>query len=182
MTDGKIERVILVDENDAEVGTEEKMKSHENGGKLHRAFSIFIFNSDGKLMLQKRAEGKYHCGGLWTNTCCSHPRPGETLEEATQRRLEEEMGFSCPLKKIFKFQYKADFSNGLTENEIDHVFIGKYGGEPELNEEEACEWKWVNLEELEEDIDKNPEKYTPWFKVSIPKVIKCVRENEIEIE
>lgn len=179
MADSEIEEVILVNENDVEVGTEEKMESHLNGGKLHRAFSIFIFNSEGELMLQKRAEDKYHCAGLWTNTCCSHPRPGESLKEATQRRLKEEMGFTCPLKEIFSFQYRADFSNGLTENEIDHVFIGKYDGEPELNEGEASDWMWIGLDKLEEDMKKNPEKYTPWFKISIPKVIEHVREKGI---
>src|SRR4030042_2763439 len=124
-----MEKIILVDENDREIGTEEKLKTHEQG-KLHRAFSIFVFNSKGELLLQRRAKGKYHSGGLWTNTCCSHPREGEKLEEAVHRRLKQEMGLDCPLKEAFSFIYKVRFENGLFEHELDHVFIGRVDGKP----------------------------------------------------
>ena len=164
------ERVILVDQEDNELGTEEKMKAHEQA-LLHRAFSIFIFNSKGELLLQKRAEGKYHCPGLWTNTCCSHPRPGESLEEAVQRKLKQEMGFTTPLKEAFTFIYKVSFENGLTEHELDHVFLGTFDGNPEPNPEEVGEWKWISPEKLKEDVQEHPEKYTHWFKTSLDKVL-----------
>lgn len=154
--------IILVDENDVQVGTGEKMAVHE-AGKLHRAFSIMIFNSRGELMLQKRAKEKYHCGGLWTNACCSHPRPGETLAEATKRRLAEEMGMVCELEEIFSFIYKSSFSNGLTEHEFDHVFVGQFDGEPNLNPSEAEAWRWNSWKDLLVDIDRNQNNYTPWF-------------------
>jgi len=168
--------VILVDENDNEIGTEEKMKAHQEG-KLHRAFSIFVFNSKGQLLLQKRAKSKYHSGGLWTNTCCSHPNPGESLEKAVQRRLKEEMGFYCELKEIFSFVYKANFDNGLTEYEYDHVFMGKFDGEPNPNPEEVDEWKWVSLEELKKDIQENPDNYSYWLRASIDKVISYLKNQ-----
>ena len=157
------ERVILVDANDNEIGTEEKLLAHELG-KLHRALSILIFNSQSKLLLQKRAECKYHCGGLWSNTCCSHPRPGESVEDAASRRLKEEMGMDCELKKKFSFRYRAEFENGLTEHEIDHVLIGRCDAEPILNPEEVGEYKWVDMEELNKDILQNSDDYTPWFR------------------
>ena len=162
--------VILVDENDNEIGTEEKMKAHQEG-KLHRAFSIFIFNSKGELLLQKRAKSKYHSGGLWSNTCCSHPMPGEALEKTVHRRLIEEMGFDCELKEIFSFTYKAKFDNGLIEHEYDHVFIGKFDGKPTPNPEEVDEWKWIDVEELKKGIQENPDNYTYWLKASIDKII-----------
>lgn len=170
--------MILVDEDDNEIGTEEKMKAHENGGKLHRAFSIFIFDAEGKMMLQQRAVSKYHCGGLWTNTCCSHPRPGESLEDATHRRLEEEMGFDCDIKEIVNFTYKAPFENGLTEWEFDHVFAGVYDGPVVPNPEEVESFKSVGVESLEKDLDEHPERYTPWFKIIVSKVIDHMRENK----
>ena len=157
-----IDDIILVDENDVQVGTGEKMAVHE-AGKLHRAFSIMIFNPRGELMLQKRAKEKYHCGGLWTNACCSHPRPGETLAEATKRRLAEEMGMTCELEEIFSFIYKSSFSNGLAEHEFDHVFVGQFDGEPNLNPSEAEAWRWINWKDLLADIDRNQDNYTPWF-------------------
>jgi len=166
--------VILVDENDNEIGTEEKLKAHQEG-KLHRAFSIFVLNSKGQLLLQKRAKSKYHSGGLWTNTCCSHPSPGETLEKAVHRRLKEEIGFDCELKEIFSFTYKANFDNGLIEHEYDHVFIGNFDGEPAPNPEEVDEWKWVDLEELKKDIQENPDSYSYWLKHSIDKVISYLK-------
>ena len=168
--------VILVDENDEEVGTEEKIKTHREG-KLHRAFSIFVFNPKGELLLQRRAKIKYHSGGLWTNTCCSHPSPGETLEEAVHRRLKEEMGFDCELEEIFSFTYQVKFDNDLFENEYDHVFIGKFDGEPTPNPEEVDEWKWIDLEELKKDIQENPDSYTYWLKQSIDKVISYLKSQ-----
>ncbi len=162
------EEVVLVDSNDKETGFEEKLKTHKEG-KLHRAFSIFVFNSKGELLLQKRAETKYHCGGLWTNTCCSHPRPGELLKEAVHRRLKQEMGFDCLLNEVFSFSYKVKFENNLVENEFDHVFSGKFDGEPKPNPEEASAFKWVGVEELKKDIKKNPGKYTYWLRIAIDK-------------
>ena len=163
------EEIILVDKNDKEIGTDEKMKVHQDG-KLHRCFSIFVFNSKNKMLLQKRATEKYHCGGLWTNTCCSHPRKGELLKEATHRRLQEEMGFDCELKEIGDFIYKAEFDNGLTEHEYDHVFTGKFDGEPDLNPAEADDYKWISSEELKKEIKKNPESFTVWFKIAMKKI------------
>lgn len=168
-----IDDIILVDENDVQVGTGEKMAVHE-AGKLHRAFSIMIFNSRGELMLQKRAKEKYHCGGLWTNACCSHPRPGETLAEATKRRLAEEMGMTCELEEIFSFIYKSSFSNGLTEHEFDHVFVGQFDGEPNLNPNEAEAWRWISEKDLFEDIERNQNNYTPWFLKIIERYFKKV--------
>lgn len=159
--------VILVDNNDMPVGTEEKMKAHENGGKLHRAFSIMVFNSASKMLLQRRALTKYHSAGLWTNTCCSHPFPGEATEKAAHRRLQEEMGFDCELKEVFAFIYKADFDNRLTEWEFDHFFVGKYDGAVKLNPEEAEGMMWIGLEELKKDIEDNPKNYTEWFKIGM---------------
>jgi len=163
------EYILLVDKNDNVIGKEEKIKTHREG-KLHRAFSIFVFNSKGELVLQKRAKSKYHSAGLWTNTCCSHQRDGETLEKAIHRRLKEEMGFDCKLKEIFTFSYKVKFDNGLFENEYDHVFKGVFDEKPTPNPEEVDEWKWIGLEELKKDIQKNPENYTYWLKVSINKI------------
>jgi len=169
------EKVILVDENDREIGVEEKIKAHEDG-KLHRAFSIFIFNSKGEMLLQRRAKHKYHSGGLWSNACCSHPRPNESLEDAIHRRLKEEMGFDCKLKKAFHFIYEVYLDNGLKEHEFDHVFIGVYGGDVNLNLDEVMDFKWICIEKLLEDIQKNGEKYTPWFKIALKRVL-CWRDN-----
>ena len=164
------EWIILVDENDKEIGIDEKIKVHREG-KLHRAFSIFVFNSKGELLLQKRAKTKYHSGGLWTNTCCSHPRAGESLGKNVHRRLKEEMGFDCELKEIFSFTYHATFDNHLIEHEYDHVFIGKFDGEPAPNPEEVDHWKWMDMEELKAEVQKNPDNYTYWFKTAIDKVL-----------
>jgi len=169
------ELVVLVDEKDREVGVMEKIEAHRKG-LLHRAFSIFVFNSKGELLLQKRARTKYHSAGLWSNTCCSHPRPGESVLEAAHRRLKEEMGFDCELKVVDKLIYSVEFENGLKENEYDYLIIGFWEGEPKPNPEEVEEWKWVSLEEVKEDIRKNPEKYTYWFKKALPIVEKYVRE------
>ena len=162
--------VVLVDKNDDEIGVEEKIKAHKEG-KLHRAFSIFIFNSKGELLLQQRAKEKYHSGGLWTNTVCSHPAPGEKLEEATKRRLNEEMGFTTETKEIFSFIYQSEYENGLTEHEFDHIFVGNYDNDPDINKEEAMDHKWISIDELNKDIKTNPDNYTTWFKI--------ILENEI---
>lgn len=164
------EMIILVDRNDKEIGAIEKMEAHLNG-LLHRAFSIFIFNSKGEMMLQRRALHKYHSGGLWTNTCCSHPNEGETLESAVHRRLMEEMGFDCDLKEIKSFYYHAKLDNNLEEHELDHIFVGCYDGEPQINEEEVDQWMWINFEEVRKALSKEPEKFTYWFKVAINQVL-----------
>ena len=155
------EKLILVNEYDEIVGFSEKMRTHAEG-KLHRAFSIFVFNKKGHLLLQKRAKSKYHSGGLWSNTCCGHPRPGEATKDAAHRRLKEEMGFICELEERFSFTYKAKI-NGFYENEYDHVFIGVYDGEPSLNANEVESWKWMSLMELIDDSKKNSEDYTYWL-------------------
>jgi len=166
-------KIILVDDNDKQIGTEEKLKAHKEG-KLHRAFSIFIFNSKNELLLQKRADFKYHSGGLWTNTCCSHPRPYKNIEEEAKKRLEEEMGIKVNLKKLFTFKYKSSFTNGLTEHEYDHVFIGRYDNDPVPNADEVSEWKWVSLKELKKDVKDNPDNYTEWLKICLDKVINNI--------
>lgn len=164
------EMVVLVDDFDKEIGTEEKMKAHKEG-RLHRAFSIFIFNSKGEMLLQKRAKSKYHSGGLWSNACCSHPRPGENIKQAAHRRLMEEMGFDCDLQEAFDFVYKAHLDHNLTEYEFDHVFIGKYDGEVKLNPGEAEDYKWINIDSLKENVEKHPENYTVWFKCALTEVL-----------
>ena len=166
-----MEEVILVDEKDRQVGTEEKIKAHKEG-KLHRAFSIFVFNHEGRLLLQQRALTKYHCPGLWSNTVCSHPRPGEPVNAAAHRRLMEEMGFDCPLKESFTFIYKTKFDNGLYEHEFDHVLIGSYDGDPVPNPEEAESWKWVGMDELRKDVKENPQNYTYWLRAALGRMMK----------
>lgn len=158
------ENVILVDEHDNPLGLMEKMEAHRKG-LLHRAFSVFVLNSKGELMLQQRAAEKYHSGKLWTNTCCSHPRDGESPEDAAHRRLMEEMGFDCPIEKALEFTYRAELDLGMIEHEYDHLFIGKYDGLPQLNPEEVMAWKWVDIDVLSADISKHPEDYTEWFKI-----------------
>lgn len=165
------EEVILVDKSNRKIGTEEKLKAHKEG-KLHRAFSIFIFNSKEELLLQKRARTKYHSKGLWSNTCCGHPMPKETLGKAAQRRLKEEMGFDCKLKKIFSFIYKKKFRNGLIEHEFDNVFVGKFDGKSKPNPREVVNYKWISIDKLKKDIKKHPEKYTYWLKKALKKYLK----------
>jgi isopentenyl-diphosphate Delta-isomerase len=157
--------VLLVDDNDKEIGLEEKMKAHQNGGKLHRAISVFVFNKEGQTMLQQRADTKYHSQGLWTNTCCSHPFKGESAIDAAHRRLEQEMGFDCRMEEAFSFIYKTEVGNDLTEWEFDHVMFGIYDGEPEPSPEEAKDWKWATMEFLKDDVSKNPDTYTGWFRI-----------------
>ena len=160
----KEEKVILVDREDNPIGTMPKMEAHEKA-VLHRAFSVFILNTKGELMLQQRAQHKYHSPLLWTNTCCSHQREGESNVEAGGRRLLEEMGFHVPLEELFSFIYKATFENGLTEHELDHVMVGYYEETPEINLEEVASWKWMSLPAIEEDLLNRPETYTVWFKI-----------------
>ncbi|OIP20096.1 MAG: isopentenyl-diphosphate delta-isomerase [Candidatus Huberarchaeum crystalense] len=167
------EMIILVDEKDREIGEIEKIEAHKNGGKLHRAFSIFIFNSSNEIMLQRRALTKHHWAGVWSNTCCSHPLIKEKLENAVHRRLKKEMGFDCILKEAFSLVYKAtDKETDLTEWEYDHFFIGVFDGAPKLNPKEVKEWKWIKINELKDDLKKNPKKYTPWFKIGLNKVVE----------
>ena len=163
------ELLILVDDKDNELGTMDKLSVHQKG-LLHRAFSIFIFNSKGELLLQQRADDKYHSEGLWANTCCSHPRDGEKVSEAVHRRLMEEMGMVCDLHFKFSFIYKKQFANGLTEHELDHVYFGRGDEFPKPNKEEVKDWKYMTLDQLESDIEENPHHYTAWLKISLPQV------------
>ncbi len=162
------EQVILVNENDEQIGLMPKMEAHEKA-VLHRAFSVFIFNSNNELMLQQRAAHKYHSPLLWTNTCCSHQRDGETNIEAGTRRLQEEMGFTTSLKETTSFIYKAPFDNGLTEHELDHIMIGYYEQAPVINPDEVEDWKWMPIENVRTDIAAQPELYTVWFKIIFEK-------------
>ncbi len=162
------EQVILVNERDEQIGTMAKMEAHEKA-LLHRAFSVFIMNERGETMLQQRAADKYHSPLLWTNTCCSHQREGESNLVAGKRRLTEEMGFSVELEELFSFIYKAPFDNGLTEHELDHVMIGSFNGRPKINPDEVADWKWMKLEEIKESIASDPQLYTAWFKIIFEK-------------
>lgn len=168
------EMVILVNENDEQIGLMPKMEAHEKA-VLHRAFSVFIFNDKNELMLQQRALKKYHSPGLWTNTCCSHQRDGESSLEAGKRRLLEEMGFTADLKETTSFIYRAPFDNGLTEYEFDHILVGTYTDEPVLNTDEVADWKWMSLEKVKTDILENPGDYTAWFKIIFEKFYDSLR-------
>lgn len=161
-----MEHVILVDANDRAIGTMEKMEAHRKG-ILHRAFSVLLFNDAGQVLLQKRSKSKYHSSGLWTNTCCSHPLPGESMEDATRRRLREEMGIDLQPTFSYSFLYKAPLDHGLIEHELDHVFVGTFNGIPNINRKEVEDWKYVDLKWLKEDILKNPSDYTVWFKLIV---------------
>ncbi len=178
-----MEQVILVDQEDHQIGLMEKLEAHKKG-LLHRAFSVFVFNDQNQLLLQQRAKSKYHSGGLWTNTCCSHPRENESIVDAGQRRLFEEMGFSVPLTAIFSFIYRADLDNDLIEHEFDHVLIGKFNDPPVPNLTEVEDFRFVDLAELSMDISKQPERYTVWFRIIFERVknhlIKSLNKNESE--
>lgn len=156
--------VILVNENDEQIGTMPKLEAHEKA-LLHRAFSVFIFNSKREVLMQQRAKNKYHSGSLWTNTCCSHPFPGEDTLVAANRRLMEEMGIKASLDYVFKFQYKAGFDNELTEHEIDHVFVGKSDEIPSINSDEVASYKYMTIHEIQQDIARFPKNYTVWFRI-----------------
>ena len=168
MANNELYMVLIVNENDEQIGVMPKLEAHEKA-LLHRAFSVFIFNDKNELMLQQRAFQKYHSPGLWTNTCCSHQREGESNIEAGKRRLKEEMGFVTELQETISFIYKAPFDNGLTEHEFDHVMIGYYNSEPKININEVADWKWMSLENVRLDIKNHPENYTAWFKIIFDK-------------
>lgn len=165
------EKVILVDAYDNEIGEMFKQECHVKG-LLHRAFSVFVFNSAGDLLLQQRAFSKYHSPGLWTNTCCSHPRKGEKTIDAAHRRLVEEMGIDCKLVEITHFTYKANVMCGLTEHEIDHVFVGRTDQKPVIDKSEVESWKYVSADDLRKDVSENPQNYTEWFKIILDNVVK----------
>ncbi len=171
-----MEHVILVNEQDQQIGIMEKMAAHIVP-RLHRAFSIFIFNSKGELLLQQRALSKYHSPGLWTNTCCSHPHDGESLEQATSRRLMEEMGLHCEMHEVFTFIYKAPVGLGLIEHEFDHVWFGKSDDTPVINPDEVASYKYMNLNDIADDMKVHPECYTEWFKISFDEITKHVNKN-----
>ena len=171
--------VILVDEQDNPLGKMEKMEVHEKA-MLHRAFSVFIFNHKKEMLLHKRASKKYHSAGLWTNACCSHPAPGEDTLAAAQRRLQQEMGFSTSLENAFTFIYKAPFENGLTEHELDHVFIGYYSAEIHPEPNEVSDYCFMPLEEISSSLQSHPAKYTEWFKIAFPKLIQHIEDKDKE--
>jgi len=174
----KEENVILVNQKDEQIGLMPKLEAHEKA-VLHRAFSVFILNSKNEIMLQQRAHHKYHSPLLWTNTCCSHQREGETNIQAGSRRLFEEMGFETRLKELFHFIYKAPFDNGLTEHELDHVMIGYYEDEPKINSEEVEKWKWMCIEDVRSDMQLHPEIYTVWFKIIFDEFYHYLEEHKI---
>lgn len=169
--------VILVDKYDNPTGEMEKIEAHRKA-LLHRAFSVFIFNTKGELLLQRRAANKYHSGGLWTNTCCSHPYPGEETDHAAHRRLMEEMGMDTDLEYIRKFIYKAPFDNALTEHELDHIFIGITDDRPHINPDEVSEYKYMSLPDLERDIKEHPEQYSAWFYIILEKFMQEISKTK----
>ena len=174
----KEEQVILVNEKDEPIGLMNKMEAHEKA-ILHRAFSVFILNNNNEVMLQQRAQHKYHSPLLWTNTCCSHQRAGETNIQAGKRRLYEEMGFEVDLKELFHFIYKAPFDNGLTEHELDHVMIGYSNSEPFINPEEVASWKWMKIEAIKDDMIQNPAEYTVWFKIIFDEFYHYLEDHKL---
>jgi isopentenyl-diphosphate Delta-isomerase len=171
-----LDKLILVDENDVPLGTAEKMEAHEKA-LLHRAFSVFIFNQKGEMLLQQRAINKYHSGGLWTNACCSHPYFNQETLVAAEKRLQEEMGFTTSLIKAFEFVYKAPFNNGLTEYEYDHVFIGKYDGKILPDKDEVADYCFMSMGEIKNSLQSHPHKYTEWFKIAFPKMEEYLALN-----
>lgn len=173
--------VILVNEKDEEIGVMDKLEAHRQA-LLHRAFSVFIFNEKGEMLLQQRADSKYHSGGLWTNACCSHPAPGEETEKAARRRLLEEMGFTTSIVKIFDFTYRAEFDNGLIEHEYDHVFLGMYKGEVKPDPEEVQDFCYLDMETLKRRLDEEPESFTAWFYIAMPLLEKWLLKNKMELQ
>jgi len=170
------EKVVLVDLQDYQLGTMGKMEAHEKG-ELHRAFSIFILNSNGELLLQQRALEKYHSPGLWTNACCSHQREGESNLQAGKRRLLEEMGMAVPLQELFFFIYKASFDNGLTEHELDHVMVGYSDEDPKINTDEVAAFKWVPIDVLKKELFHNPDDFTVWFTIIFDRFCQYIEEK-----
>jgi len=177
-----VDRLIIVDKEDKEIGWGEKDECHLIPAKLHRAFSIFIFNSKGEMLIHKRSGSKKTWPGYWTNACCSHPRKGESLEEATARRLLEELGFTCLLERLFSFYYKADYDSTYGEHEIDHVFAGKYDGDVKPDRNEVEEFAFVPIDALLEGVQRSPQKYTPWFRQALPAVLEHIagKDNKSE--
>lgn len=173
-----MEKVILVDLNDQVLGEMEKMEAHRKG-LLHRAFSVFILNSSNELLLHQRAWDKYHSGGLWTNACCSHPRPGENLINAGKRRLFEEMGLKADLKELYSFIYRAELDCDLTEHEFDHVLLGYSDEIPSPASEEVAAWKYISIEEIKKDLKNSPENYTFWFKETFPNFLEHIERNSM---
>jgi isopentenyl-diphosphate delta-isomerase len=172
------ERVVLVNENDQVIGIEDKIRAHLCG-VLHRAFSVFVLNTSGDLLLQQRAMTKYHSRGLWSNTCCGHPRPGETIEQASQRRLKEEMGFDSDLNEVFSFVYRAKLEDGLIEHEYDHILVGRFEGIPTPDPVEVADWKWLDATTLSADLKAHPENYTFWFRISFDRFVQTVASRAI---
>ncbi|MBI3509308.1 MAG: isopentenyl-diphosphate Delta-isomerase [Bacteroidetes bacterium] len=170
------EMVLLVDTYDRVKGTMDKLQAHQEG-KLHRAYSVFIFNSKGELLMQRRALDKYHSKGLWTNTCCSHPRPGELTHESAVKRLKEEMGIITSITKLFHFVYMSPMEDGLFEHEFDHVFIGTSDAVPKKNESEVVDWRWASPEEITAEMDKNPGEFTLWFQLIFKEVLRRMKEK-----
>lgn len=170
------EQVILVDEADREKGSMDKLEAHEKG-VLHRAFSIFIFNEKGEMLLQQRSLDKYHSGGLWSNACCSHPRPGESTASAASRRLKEELGFDTPLKKVFDFIYHVELDQGLTEHEFDHVYAGEYSGTAPFNTEEVQAVQFAEMKEIHHSLKMDPDRFTAWFRLAFPGIETWWNEN-----
>lgn len=170
------EELILVNEDDQVIGFGEKIETHLIGA-LHRAFSVYIFNSAGQLLLQRRSSTKYHSPGLWSNTCCGHPRPGESIKEASMRRLREEMGFECEVREVFEFIYHAKLNNGLYEHEYDHVVVGRFDGNPTPNRDELDEWKWADPITIKFDVEKHPEDYTYWFRISLHELCRLIKPD-----
>lgn len=171
-----MEEVVLVDEHDRPVGRGEKIETHLRP-RLHRAFSVFVFDSSGRLLLQKRSSAKYHSGGLWSNTCCSHPRPGEPTDAAARRRLIEEMGFDCEVTKVFDLVYYAELDNNFFEHEYDHVFAGRYDGSPSPDPREVEDWKWIDVQALAEDLRANPHVYSYWLRVSFDELLRRLQSR-----
>lgn len=169
------DEIIIVDENDQPVGYSGKEETHRTG-KLHRAFSVFLYNGR-KLLIQQRADHKYHSPGLWANTCCSHPRKGENTDDAAKRRLMEEAGIQCDVHEVFSFIYKHKFEENLYEHELDHVYMGRYDGDYQINPEEVKDFKWIDIDALKNDIENNPEKYACWFRIAAPRVMKIIEET-----
>jgi|SRR5579871_608999 len=174
-----MENVVLVNENDEQVGVMEKMEAHRKA-LLHRAFSVFIFNDKGDMLLQQRAKNKYHSGGLWTNACCSHPFPGEDILIGAERRLKEELGFTTSLRKLFDFIYKSGFENGLTEFEFDHVFVGYYNSSIFPNDNEVSDYCFMNMEEIEASLKNHPEKFTAWFHIVWPRIKEWQQKHNFQ--
>lgn len=172
------EQVVLVDENDNAIGVEGKAAVHRSG-KLHRAISVFIFDAGNRVLLQQRASTKYHSAGLWSNTCCTHPRPEEDNITAANRRLREEMGIECELSKAFSFVYQASLPNCLVEHEYDHIFFGRYDGEPVPNRDEADDWQWMDMEKLSVDVKRNPDSYSFWLAVCLDRVVAYRAEQNL---